>query len=56
MLRLISYLAPSIPAEFFELLARTIREGSGMDVGLAFEDRIFGPAAALDYEVEPTLP
>jgi hypothetical protein len=42
MLRLISYLAPSIPAEFFELVARTIREKSGMDVVLAFEDRISG--------------
>jgi len=43
MLRLISYLAPSIPAEFFELVTRTIREESGMDVGLEFEDRISGP-------------
>lgn len=43
MLRLISYLAPSIPTEFFELVARVISEGAGTQVRLRFEQRISGP-------------
>ncbi len=43
MLRLISYLAPSIPAEFFELVAKVISEGTGLDVDLQFDERISGP-------------
>ncbi len=43
MLRLISYLAPSIPAGFFELIAKAISESSGIDVDLRFEDSISGP-------------
>ena len=43
MLRLISYLAPSVPQGYFELVARAIREGVQTDVELAFEDRISGP-------------
>ena len=43
MLRLISYLAPSIPAEFFELVAKVISEGTGIDVHLRFDERISGP-------------
>jgi phosphonate transport system substrate-binding protein len=43
MLRLISYLAPSIPHGFFELLAKVISEGTGMDVHLKFNEQISGP-------------
>jgi ABC-type phosphate/phosphonate transport system substrate-binding protein len=43
MLRLISYLAPSIPHGFFELLAKVISEGTGMDVHLEFNEQISGP-------------
>ena len=43
MLRLMSYLAPSIPAEFFELAAKAISDGSGIEVDLQFEQRISGP-------------
>jgi ABC-type phosphate/phosphonate transport system substrate-binding protein len=45
MLRLLSYLAPSIPAEFFELVAKVISEGTGIGVQLRFEQRISGPLA-----------
>ena len=45
MLRLLSYLAPSIPAEFFELVAKVISEGAGMAFNLRFEERISGPLA-----------
>ena len=50
MLRLLSYLAPSIPAEFFELVAKVISEGAGMEVDLRFEQRISGP---LDGDENP---
>lgn len=43
MLRLISYLAPSIPHGFFELLAKIISQGTGMDVHLEFNEQISGP-------------
>ena len=43
VLRLISYLAPSIPAEFFELVAQVIAEGTGIEVQLRFDERISGP-------------
>jgi phosphonate transport system substrate-binding protein len=43
MLRLISYLAPSIPHRFFELIAKVISEGTGMDVQLNFNEQISGP-------------
>ena len=43
MLRLISYLAPSIPHGFFELLAKIISQGTGMDVHLEFDEQISGP-------------
>jgi len=43
MLQLISYLAPSIPAKFFELVAKVISEGTGLEVHLRFEERISGP-------------
>jgi phosphonate transport system substrate-binding protein len=43
MLRLISYLAPSIPHGFFEVAAKIISEGTGMDVHLEFNDQISGP-------------
>ena len=43
MLQLISYLAPSIPAQFFGLVAKVISEGAGIDVQLRFEERISGP-------------
>jgi ABC-type phosphate/phosphonate transport system substrate-binding protein len=44
MLRLISYLAPSIPYAFFELIAKIISEGTGMDVDLKFNEQISGPS------------
>jgi hypothetical protein len=43
MLRLMSYLAPSIPAEFFELAAKAIADEAGIEVDLQFEQRISGP-------------
>jgi phosphonate transport system substrate-binding protein len=43
MLRLISYLAPSIPHGFFELIAKIISQGTGMDVDLKFNEQISGP-------------
>ena len=43
MLRLMSYLAPSIPAEFFELAAKAISNEAGIEVDLQFEQRISGP-------------
>lgn len=43
MLRLISYLAPSIPHGFYELLAKIISQGTGMDVHLEFNEQISGP-------------
>lgn len=43
MLRVISYLAPSIPHGFFELLAKIISQGTGMDVHLEFNEQISGP-------------
>ncbi len=43
MLRLISYLAPSIPAGFFELVAKIVAEGAGVDATLRFDERISGP-------------
>lgn len=45
MLRLISYLAPSIPAPFFELAAKVISEGTGLEVDLQFDESISGPLA-----------
>ena len=43
MLRFVSYLAPSIPAEFYETVASAIRSDTGMEVELIFEERISGP-------------
>ena len=42
MLRLLSYLAPSIPHGFFELVAKVISEGTGLDVHLNFNEKISG--------------
>lgn len=42
MLRLISYLAPSTPAGFFERVATAISVRAGCDVQLRFEERISG--------------
>ena len=36
-------MAPSIPAEFFELAAKAISDGAGIEVDLQFEQRISGP-------------
>jgi phosphonate transport system substrate-binding protein len=47
-LNLISYLAPSIPAEFFALVARHIESATGVPTSLAFEPRISGPLAGDD--------
>jgi phosphonate transport system substrate-binding protein len=43
LLRLISYLAPSIPADFFRAVASHIEATCGVATDLAFEERISGP-------------
>lgn len=43
MLRLLTYLAPSIPADFFRLVAAVIEADVGVAVDLKFEERISGP-------------
>lgn len=43
MLRLISYLAPSIPAGFFRLVARVIAEECREETDLRFDETISGP-------------
>jgi len=43
MLRLITYLAPSIPAGLFEVVARHVEATCGVPVSLDFETRISGP-------------
>jgi phosphonate transport system substrate-binding protein len=47
-LRLLSYLAPSIPEELFELVAAELRAATRMPVDLAFETRVSGPSAEDD--------
>jgi phosphonate transport system substrate-binding protein len=47
-LRLLSYLAPSIPAGLFELLAEAIAVGTGRATTLEFETRVSGPAPETD--------
>jgi phosphonate transport system substrate-binding protein len=47
-LRLLSYLAPSIPEELFALLAQTIESRAGVPVTLEFETRVSGPAPDSD--------
>ena len=41
---MLSYLAPSIPAALFELLAREIEAATGAPIELAFETRVSGPS------------
>lgn len=48
MLRLISYLSPSIPAELYELIARDLEEQCGVATDVVFEERISGPLAGDD--------
>jgi len=48
VLRLISYLAPSIPAGLYELIARDVAEQCGDATDLIFEERISGPLAGDD--------
>ena len=48
MIRLISYLAPSIPAEFFTLVARHIESATGVPTSVSFERAISGPLAGDD--------
>lgn len=43
-LRVLSYLAPSIPEELFELLAGELQAATGAPVDLAFETRVSGPS------------
>ena len=45
MLRLISYLSPSIPEGFYQTIAAGIRKDLCCDVQLQFEERISGPLA-----------
>jgi phosphonate transport system substrate-binding protein len=47
-LNLITYLAPSIPAEFFALVARHIETSTGVPTSLVLEQRISGPLAGDD--------
>lgn len=48
MLRLVSYLAPSIPAGFYETVASALRSDTGIEVDLKFEERISGPLPGTD--------
>ena len=48
MIKLITYLAPSIPAEFFALVARHIASSTGVPTSIAFEQSISGPLAGDD--------
>ncbi|HEV7922678.1 MAG TPA: PhnD/SsuA/transferrin family substrate-binding protein [Thermoanaerobaculia bacterium] len=50
MLKLISYLAPSIPAGFFTLVARHLESATGLPADVTFETRISGP---LDGDDDP---
>lgn len=43
MLRIITYLAPSIPEELFALVGRHIEEAAGVPTAVDFETRISGP-------------
>ncbi|HEX3582605.1 MAG TPA: PhnD/SsuA/transferrin family substrate-binding protein [Thermoanaerobaculia bacterium] len=43
MLRLITYLSPSIPAGLYELIARDLAEQCGVATDVRFEERISGP-------------
>lgn len=45
VLRLITYLSPSIPAGLYELIARDLAEQCGVKTDLTFEERISGPLA-----------
>jgi len=49
-LEIITYLAPSIPAAFFELVASDLRRQLGIPTNLRFEERISGP---LDGDEDP---
>lgn len=48
MLRLITYLSPSIPAGLYELIARDLEEQCGVMTDVVFEERISGPLAGDD--------
>jgi phosphonate transport system substrate-binding protein len=50
LLRLITYLAPSIPAEFFRVVAAHVAETCGVQTNVEFEERISGP---LGGDVDP---
>ena len=50
MLKLISYLAPSIPTDFFTLVARHLEDATGHAADVSFETRISGP---LDGDDDP---
>lgn len=52
MLRLLTYLAPSIPAEFFGLVAKLIAAHTGVEVTLTFEQRMSGPLPGDDNPLE----
>jgi len=47
-LRLLSYLAPSIPEDLFQLVAASLEARLGMPVTLEFETRVSGPAPDAD--------
>ncbi len=47
-LRLLSYLAPSIPEGLFELVAEAIAEGTGHRVAVDFETSVSGPVPGTD--------
>ena len=50
MLRILTYLAPSIPEELFALVGRHIEEAAGVATAVDFETRISGP---LDGDDDP---
>ncbi len=52
MLNVISYLAPSIPAGFFRLVADAIAVGTGNEINLQFEQRISGPMPGDDNPLD----
>jgi phosphonate transport system substrate-binding protein len=52
VLRLISYLAPSIPAALYELIARDVAEQCGIATDVTFEERVSGPLAGDDDPFE----
>jgi hypothetical protein len=47
-LRVLSYLAPSIPEGYFELIAEQLRSRTGVAIALDFEASLSGPTPETD--------